>query len=159
MNTLWSKQPPCTWSKLWHLCICYFRNDKSLLIVNMLTFWIPSPYSFIEGDKGCIFSIASEWKPLFLLKISFKRNPGCPVRNIMQSSNKSIGMSRPIAVKENICEQKISVLINDWENIFLYWEESEQGEAFADTFGLFQIQLRGLGLAQLQENFAIFALI
>ena len=77
----------------------------------------------------------------------------------MQSSNKSIGMSRPIAVKENICEQKISVLIDDWENVFLCWEESEQDEAFADTFGLFQIQLRGLGLAQLQENFSIFALI
>ena len=37
------------------------------------------------------------------------------------------------------------ILINDWENIFAYWEESEQSEALANMCGLFQKQLGGLG--------------
>ena len=36
-------------------------------------------------------------------------------------------------------------MINDWENIIAYWEESEQSEALANKLGLFQIQLGCLG--------------
>ena len=32
-------------------------------------------------------------------------------------------------------------MINDWENISAYWEESEQSETLGDKYGLLQIQL------------------
>ena len=32
----------------------------------------------VEGDEGGIFSKAPDSKPLFLLKIKIKQNPGCP---------------------------------------------------------------------------------
>ena len=32
----------------------------------------------MEGDEGGMFSKAPDWKPLFLLKIKIKQNPGCP---------------------------------------------------------------------------------
>ena len=35
-------------------------------------------------------------------------------------------------------------LVNDWENIIAYWEESEQSKALANKCGSFQKQLGGL---------------
>ena len=32
----------------------------------------------MQGDVGNIFSKAPDWKPLFLLRIKIKQNPGCP---------------------------------------------------------------------------------
>ena len=32
----------------------------------------------MEGSEGDIFRKAPDWKPLFLLKIKIKQNPGCP---------------------------------------------------------------------------------
>ena len=58
----------------------------------------------------------------------------------MQSLNTLIKISGPtLEVK------KKSELIKDSQNIFAYWNESEQGEALANKLGLFQIQLGGLG--------------
>ena len=34
------------------------------------------PYSFMQGDEGDIFSKATDWKSLFLVKIKIKRNLG-----------------------------------------------------------------------------------
>ena len=55
----------------------------------------------------------------------------------MQSLSKFITTSGPIP------EVKKPTPINDWENV-AYWEESVKSKAFANMFGLFQIQLGGL---------------
>ena len=80
------------------------------------------PYSFMQEDEGGIFSKATDWKPLFLLKIKIKQNLGC--------LNKEYN-----AIFEHI-HQNIRVfpktkkfeLNNDWENITAYWEKSKQSE-------------------------------
>ena len=106
----------------------------------------------MEGDEGGIFSKASDGRPLFLLKIKIKQNPSCQIRNMMQSSSTFTILSGPISMV------KKSALANDYENIIVYWEESEQSKVwvvlnkFGNTF--FQIHL-----VPPQENFAIFTLI
>ena len=72
----------------------------------------------MEGGEVGIFSKALDWKPLFLLKIKIKQNPGCPNKEYNISST-FIRISVPIA------EVKKSVLINCYENIIAYSEESE----------------------------------
>ena len=61
---------------------CLFWKDKSLYLLNnyfrLNYLWISRPNSFMEGDEGGMFSKAPDWKPLFLLKIKIKQNPGCP---------------------------------------------------------------------------------
>ena len=58
--------------------------------------------------------------------------------------------------------KKISALINDWENIIAYWEESKQSKALAgkcDSFHTVNRWWVWRQAAQLQENFAIYTLI
>ena len=75
----------------------------------------------MEGDKVGIFIKAPDWEPLFLLKIKFKQNPGCP--------NKEYN-----AIFEHIHQniraypRSKSALINDYENIIAYSEKSKQSE-------------------------------
>ena len=71
----------------------------------------------------------------------------------MQSSSTFIRISGPIA------EVKKSALINNYENIIAYSEESEQSEVYANKCGLFGIHLGGLGSVPPQENLTIFTLI
>ena len=58
--------------------------------------------------------------------------------------------------------KQISALINDWENIIAYWEESKQRKALADKCdSLYTVNdwwIWGRP-AQPQENFAIYTLI
>ena len=49
---------------------------KSLLILSLFIFLISRRNSLLEGDEGGIFSKTQGWKPLFLLKIKIKQNPG-----------------------------------------------------------------------------------
>ena len=49
-----------------------------------------------------------------------------------------------------------SALINDWENIFGYWKESEQSKV--NKLGLFQVQFGGLGGSTTPEKFCNFFL-
>ena len=49
-------------------------------------------------------------------------------------------------------------LINDWEVIIVYWEESEQSEALANECRMFQKIAAGFGVVaavQPQENFIL----
>ena len=46
-----------------------------------------------------------------------------------------------------ITEVKKSALINDYENIIAYSEESNQREVYANNSGLFQINFGGLGIS------------
>ena len=53
-------------------------------------------------------------------------------------------------------------MIIDWENIVVYWEESERSEALTNECGLYQKELVGVWVvaaAQPQEIAAIFTLI
>ena len=68
------------------------------------------------------------------------------VRNIMQSSRTFIKISEPIP------EVRKTALINDWLNTMAYWEESEQGKALVNKFGLFSAQLMGLGWDRLSAQ-------
>ena len=70
----------------------------------------------------------------------------------MQSSSAFNKISGPIP------EVKKSELINDWEHISAYWDESKQSEALANKLGLFQKQLGGLGGGITPEIFCNFSL-
>ena len=53
-------------------------------------------------------------------------------------------------------KKKKSELINDWENIFAYYKEFEQGEALVNKLVLFQLQLGDLGGSTTQGKFCNF---
>ena len=77
----------------------------------------------MDGDEVDIFSKAPDWKTFFLLKIKTEENPGCPNKEhnaIFEDIHQNMGAySR--------CKKK-SALVNHWEKIFAYWEESEQSK-------------------------------
>ena len=75
----------------------------------------------MEGNEVGILSKAPDWQPLFLLKIKIETQ-AAQARNIMQSSSTFIRTSG------SILKVKKSPLINDYENIIAYSEESEQSE-------------------------------
>ena len=52
--------------------------------------------------------------------------------------------------------RKKSALINDYENIIAYSEESKQNEVYANKCGLFQIHLGGLGISATSGKFNCF---
>ena len=67
--------------------------------------------------------------------MKINKNPAAKKCNMMQYLNFFIRISRPIP------HVKKSALINDWENIFTYWVQSQQSEVWVNKCGLFQIQL------------------
>ena len=80
------------------------------------------PYFFMQGDEAGIFSKATDWKTLFLVKIKIKQNLG--------SLNKEYNVIFE-QIHQNIRvfpRTKKSALNNDWENITAYWENSKQSE-------------------------------
>ena len=89
----------------------------------------------MEMDEEGLFSEASEWKSLFLLKIKIKRNPSYP-------SKKYNAVFKPIHQNIRVYprSKKKSALINDWKNIIVNWVKSEQDQALANNLGLFQMQ-------------------
>ena len=105
----------------------------------------------MEGNEVGIFVRAPDWMPLFLLKIKIKQNLGCLNKEYnVQSSTTFIRISGPIA------EVKKFALINDYENIIAYSEESEQSEVYANKCGLFQIHLGGLKISATSGKFDYF---
>ena len=82
----------------------------------------------------------------FSLRQNSNKTQAPQIRNIMQSSNTFIRISGPIPDVKN------TALINDWENIIVYWEEFEESEALVNRFGLFQVQLEGLVGVATPEN-------
>ena len=58
-----------------------------------------------------------------------------------------------------MAEVKKFALINNYENIIAYSEESQRSEMYANKCGLFQIHFGDLRLVQSQENVTIFILI
>ena len=97
----------------------------------------------MEGDEGGIFSKASDWKSLFLLKIKIKQNTSFPnkVYNAIFKKKKKKKKKKKIKTLGPNTEVKRFAFINDWENIITNWEESEQSEVLANKLGLFQMQL------------------
>ena len=84
----------------------------------------------MEDDEESIFSKVPEWKPLFLLKTKIKTQ-ATQMANI-------IYLSRTFRMSELIQEMRKKNL--HWSiigKISLHIEESEQGEEFANKFGLF----------------------
>ena len=82
------------------------------------------PYSFMQGHKGGIFSKATDWKPLFLIKIKTKQNLAClnKERNVIFEH-----------IRQNVRvfpRTKSSALNNNCENITAYWEKSKQSEVW-----------------------------
>ena len=75
----------------------------------------------MEEDEIGIFSKAPDWKPLFLLNIKIKRNPGCPNKEYSSIFEK-------IHHNIRIPEITISTLINDYENIIAYSDKSKQSK-------------------------------
>ena len=86
----------------------------------------------MEENEGGIFSEAPNPKFLFLVKIKIKQNQTSQIRNTMPS------LCPFIKIPGLILEVKNIWIINDWENIFAYWEESKQSDAWANKLGLFQ---------------------
>ena len=62
----------------------------------------------------------------------------------------------PLFLLKPIAVVKIFALINDYENIIAYSEESNQSEVYTNKFGLFQIHLRGLGISPTSGKFNYF---
>ena len=89
----------------------------------LIYFWIPRQNSSMEGDEVGIFSKVPDWKPLFLLKIKTKQNPGCPNKDIFKHIIQNI---------KAYPKSKKSALINDYENIVAYSEQFEQSEAVGE---------------------------
>ena len=76
----------------------------------------------MEEDKVGIFSKGLDLKHLFMLKIKINKAQAAHIRNVMQIS------STFITISGSIPEVKMSALINDYEHIIAYWEESEQSK-------------------------------
>ena len=76
----------------------------------------------MEGNEVDIFSWAPNRIPLFLLKIKIKQNPGC-LNKEYNAIFEHIHLNfTPIP------DVKRYALINGYENIIVYSEESEQSE-------------------------------
>ena len=84
---------------------------------------------------------------MLLLKIKSKQNQGCPSKEITQSSSTFIRISGIIP------EVKKLALINSYENIIAYSEESEQIEVLPNKGGLFQIYLGDLRVSATSGKF------
>ena len=81
-------------------------------------------YSLMQGDKGDIFSKATDWKPLFLIKIKTKQNLGCLNKEynvIFEHIHQNIRV---------FSRTKNSALNNNWENITAYEEKSKQSQVW-----------------------------
>ena len=129
MNIQWSKQPPYTWSCLWNLhffkCVfVIFRKWSNKLIY----FWVTWQNSSMKGVGLGIFSKVPDGKPLFLLKIKIKQNPGCTNKGILKHIHQNIRVYPKI---------KKSALINDYENIAAHSEQSKQSEGVFEQVKFF----------------------
>ena len=120
------------------VCFCYFWKVK-FAYFKLIYFRISKQnYSKERGEVG-IFSKAPDWKPLFLLKIKHKQNPGCRNKQYrFQFLNTFIRISGPIL------EVKKLPLINDYENIIAYGKSKSKGRCrrtsevcskYINTFG------------------------
>ena len=101
-------------------CFCYFWRKK-ICFFKLNFSWISGSHSLMEEEEGCIFSIAPGWKPLLLLKIKVKQNPGCP-----NEEHNAIFEHIPKNIWVNRRNKKRSAYINDWKNIVANCVESAQ---------------------------------
>ena len=115
----------------------YFWKDKSLLVLNLfIPEYLDRILPFKEIKEG--FSVKlPDWKSfwsffVFLFCLRWKLNKTQAAQIFKQ-------------IRQNIRayfrSKKKSGLIEDSENIFEYWKESEQSKVLANKLGLFQIQL------------------
>ena len=74
------------------------------------------------------FSKVPDGKPLFLLKIKIKQNPGCTNKGILKHVHQNIRAYPKI---------KKSALINDYENIAAHSEQSKQSEGVFEQVRFF----------------------
>ena len=103
------------------VCFCYFCKVK-FAYFKLMYFRISKQNYSKEGGEVGIFSKAPDWKPLFLLKIKHKQNPGCRNKQYrFQFLNTFIRISGPIL------EVKKLPLINDYENIIAYGKSKSKG--------------------------------
>ena len=74
----------------------------------------------MKGNEVDTFSKAPDWISLLLVRWKLNKIQGAQTKNLTQSSSTFIRILRPIT------EVKKNPLINEYENIIAYWEESEQ---------------------------------
>ena len=103
----------------------------------ILFFQISMPKLQMEGDERDICGNAPDWKPLFLLKISIKRNLRFPFGEYNTFFNH---------IHQNIRDYPRSKENLHWTVIWktLHIEQYEQSKGLTSKFSLFQIHLRDL---------------
>ena len=74
----------------------------------------------MKGNEVDTFSKAPDWISLLLVRWKLNKIQGAQTKNLTQSSSTFIRILRPIT------EVKKNPLINEYENIIAYSEESEQ---------------------------------
>ena len=74
----------------------------------------------MKGNEVDTFSKAPDWISLLLVRWKLNKIQGAQTKNLTQSSSTFIRILGPIT------EVKKNPLINEYENIIAYWEESEQ---------------------------------
>ena len=121
----------------------------SLLILNLfISEYLDKVLPWKEMKLAFLVKLQTE-NLFFCFRIKIKTR-AAQTRNIIQSSSTFIRISGPVL------EVKKSSLINDYENIIGYSEESKQNEVLMNKCGLFPIHLVGLRISVTSGKFGYF---